>query len=208
MFRVRVITGKAKGRTLKTVKGREVRPTSDRVKETLFNVLAPRVVGARFLDMFAGSGAVGIEALSRGAASCTFVELQTAHFRVIEENLRSTGLLAGSDLIRRDARAALTDLGKRGRQYDLIFIDPPYNAGLIPPVLDGIAEHGLLSAGGWAVCEHHRKDPVPVTTKHPPEAGGLTKFRELVLGETVLSLYWLEPQEGTTVGEGDLSRKL
>lgn len=180
---MRVITGTAKGRSLKTVKGRDVRPTSDRVKESLFSVIGARVVDADFLDLFAGSGAVGIEALSRGCRSCVFVELVTRHLQVVAENLSATGLSERAELIRRDARAALADLANRGRQFDLIFIDPPYGQGLVPLALEAIAEHGLLREDGWAICEHHRKDPVP------DAAGGLTKFRELLFGETVLSLY-------------------
>jgi len=180
---VRVITGSAKGRPLKTVKNRAVRPTSDRVKESLFNIIGPRVVDADFLDLFAGSGSVGIEALSRGARTCVFVELQTAHLKVVAENLKTTGLAERAELIRRDARAALADLGARGRRFDFIFVDPPYGQGLIPAVLDLIDAHGVLAEGGWVICEHHAKDPVP------DAAGGLVRFREVVFGDTVLSIY-------------------
>jgi 16S rRNA (guanine966-N2)-methyltransferase len=186
---VRVITGMAKGRPLKTVKGHDIRPTADRVKESLFNVIGPRVAGADFLDLFAGSGAVGIEALSRGASFCVFVELQTAHLKVVEENLAATGLRDRAELLRRDARAATSDLGARGRRFDLIFVDPPYGQELVPTALQGIAEHSLLTQGGWVLCEHHRRDSVPDALPGPGEAGGLTKFRELLFGETVISLY-------------------
>lgn len=187
--RVRVITGAAKGRPLKTVKGREVRPTSDRVKESLFNVIGPRVADAVFLDLFAGSGAVGIEALSRGAARCVFVELMSPHLKVVEENLAVTGLGDRAELLRRDARAAAVDLGNRNRKFDLIFVDPPYGQELVPASLELIAEHALLHDGGWVICEHHKKDSVPAEVTGSTSAGSLTKFRELVFGETVLSLY-------------------
>lgn len=180
---MRVITGSAKGRPLKTVKGRDIRPTADRVKESLFNVIGPRVAEAYFLDLFAGSGAVGIEALSRGASGCVFVELMTPHLKVVEENLAQTGLRDRAELLRRDARAALVDLARRNRRFDLIFIDPPYGKDLIPPALELIAAHDLLAEEGWVICEYHHKDGVPES------AGGLTKFRELVFGETVLSIY-------------------
>lgn len=183
---MRVITGTAKGRPLATVKGREVRPTADRVKESLFNVLGPRVVDAEFLDLFAGSGAVGIEALSRGARRTVFVDLATQHLKVVEQNLAATGLGAGAELLRRDARAAVADLGRRGRRFDLIFVDPPYGQGLVDEALEAIAAHGLLSDGGWVICEHHKKDAVPTAAG---EAGGLTKFRELFFGEIIISLY-------------------
>lgn len=180
---MRVITGSAKGKPLKTVKGRAIRPTADRVKESLFNVIGWRVVDADFLDLFAGSGNVGIEALSRGARSCVFVELMTPHLKVVAENLAATNLKDRAELIRRDARAALVDLGQRQRRFHLIFVDPPYGQDLVPPSLELIAQHGLLAEEGWVICEHDRKDPVP------DSAGGLTKFRELVFGDTVLSLY-------------------
>lgn len=184
---MRVITGVAKGRPLKSVKGREIRPTADRVKESLFNVIGGRVADAEFLDLFAGSGAVGIEALSRGASRCVFVELMTPHLKVVTENLATTGLADRAELLRRDARAAVADLGHRGQRFDLIFVDPPYGQELVPAALTGIAEQGLLKPEGLVVCEHHRRDSVPDHVAG--SAGGLTKFRELVFGETVLSLY-------------------
>ncbi len=186
---MRVITGSAKGKPLKTVKGRDIRPTSDRVKESLFNVIGQRVADADFLDLFAGSGNVGIEALSRGANSCVFVELMTPHLKVVEENLAYTGLQNRAELLRRDARAAVADLAQRQRRFDLIFVDPPYGQGLVLAALDLIAKHGLLAEGGWVICEHHGKDPIPDTVPLADQAGGLTKFRELVFGETVLSIY-------------------
>lgn len=188
---MRVITGSAKGRPLKTVKGRDVRPTADRVKESLFNVLGPRVPECDFLDLFAGSGAVGIEALSRGAKSATFVEVMTPHLKVVEENLAATGLLDRAQLLRRDARAAAADLGRRGLSFDLIFVDPPYGQGLVGEALEAIAAQGLLRADGWVVCEHHHKDAVPTNVPVAGYAGGLARFRELIFGETVLSLYSL-----------------
>jgi len=188
---VRVISGEAKGHPLKTVKGREIRPTADRVKESLFNVIGHRVVDAAFLDLFAGSGNVGIEALSRGARLAVFVELQTAHLKVVEENLKAVGLTERAELLRRDARAAVADLGNRGRQFDLIFVDPPYGQGLIPPVLEGIAGQDLLAPGGWIMAEHHKKDPVPSAL-----AGGLERFRELLFGETQISLYRKNTPDG------------
>lgn len=189
MSRVRVITGSAKGRPLKALKDRSVRPTSDRVKESLFNIIGSRVVDADFLDLFAGSGSVGIEALSRGARSCVFVELQTAHLRVVAENLQTTGLRDRAELIRRDARAALKDLGNRGRRFDLIFVDPPYGQELVPQSLALIDDCGVLAEGGWVICEHHGKDQVP------DAAGGLHRFREVVFGETVLSIYRAEARD-------------
>lgn len=197
---MRVITGAAKGRPLKTVKGRDIRPTTDRVKESLFNVIGPRVAGADFLDLFAGSGAVGIEALSRGAASCVFVELMTQHLKVVEENLAATGLQERAQLLRRDARAAVADLDKRDSRFDLIFVDPPYAQALVEQALNSITEYRLLKPGGWVICEHHKKDSVPDQVTCPGEAGGLARFRELKFGETTLSLYQqIEPDGRPTV---------
>jgi 16S rRNA (guanine966-N2)-methyltransferase len=200
---LRVITGSAKGRPLKTVKGQDIRPTADRVKESVFNVLGPQIPDSEFLDLFAGSGGVGIEALSRGAAFCVFVDLQTHHLKVVEENLNATGLRAQAELLRRDARAAVADLGARKRRFDFIFVDPPYGQELVPAALAAIAAHGLLKEGGWVLCEHHGKDSVPRAVPGTGEAGGLDKFRELVFGETVISLYKAGTEASGRQADGD-----
>lgn len=180
------------------MRGTGVRPTSDRVRETLFDILQPVVEGEAFLDLFAGSGAVGIEALSRGAASVLFVERNPAHVRVLQANLEATGLRSGAEVWCRDAGLALDLLARRGRRFGIVFLDPPYGQGLVPATLPRVGP--VLETGGLAIAEHHRRDPVP------PEAGTLRRFRETTLGETVLSFY---RKEGPDVAhQGDLSGEL
>src|SRR5215469_12643770 len=122
---MRVVAGKYRGRTLRTVRGHAVRPTSDRLRETLFNILSPEIVGARFLDLCAGSGAIGIEALSRGASHVTFVEKSRPACSVIRDNLASLSI-EGQSLVCRDTASAIKSLAIKGAQFDLIFFDPPY----------------------------------------------------------------------------------
>lgn len=180
---MRVITGLAKGHPLKVGKGPRVRPTSDRTKESLFNVFAARVPGCNFLDLCAGAGGVGIEALSRGAARVVFVDQSGESLGFVRENLLTTRLQTAGEheLLRADANSALRLLAGRGQQFDLVFIDPPYGQNIIPPALALLAP--VLAADAWAVGEHHRRDPMPET------AGDLRRFRQLVIGETVLSFY-------------------
>lgn len=193
---MRVIAGTARGRTLKTVRGLAIRPTPDRVRESLFNVLQPVVSGCAFLDLFAGSGAVGIEALSRGAARAVFVEQAAAHLQVLAQNLATTGLAGRAELLRRDALQAVALLARRQETFDLVFLDPPYGQGLVPATLAALAEHGLVAPGGLVICEHHRKDLVP------GQAGVLVRCREVVFGETVLSFYRAQPAGGSAPGGG------
>ena len=180
---MRVIAGVARGRRLKPPRGRDVRPTADRVKESLFNVLAPRLAGCAFIDLCAGAGGVGIEALSRGAARAVFVDQSPVSLRLIEENLQATGLAAAGrhGLLRGEAAAIVADLAARGEGFDLAFVDPPYGGGLVPPILAALA--GALTPDGIAIAEHHKKDPMP------EQVGVLRRFRQLTFGETVLSLY-------------------
>jgi 16S rRNA (guanine966-N2)-methyltransferase len=146
---MRVIAGKCRSLPLKTIQGTDTRPTTDRIKETLFNMLQPRLPGCRFLDLFAGSGAIGIEALSRGASFCCFVEQSRKAAACIRENLRFTGLEKDSQLLVTDARRAAEQL--RGAEpFDLIFMDPPYRKNLEREVLELlrdspiVAEHALF----------------------------------------------------------------
>lgn len=140
---------------MKAPAGRSFRPTSDRVKEALFSILAIRVPGATVLDLYAGSGALGIEALSRGAESCTFVEKNRSHLALARENLVKTGFLEQSRLMGLDARKALQLLSRQGFRADLVLMDPPYNMDrVIPAVLAQIENAGLLRSGGLIVVEH------------------------------------------------------
>jgi len=176
---------------LKAPRGLKVRPTSDRVKEALFNILGPLVEGSNFLDLFAGTGSIGIEALSRGAGKAVFVEKNSENINIIKENLNITGLGAGARVVCLSVEQALPLLGREGVKYGLIFIDPPYHKDLVSSTLNGIAKDGLLKPGGMVVVESSNKDILP------REAFFLRLFRQEKYGDTLLSFY----QEFTT-GEG------
>jgi 16S rRNA (guanine966-N2)-methyltransferase len=150
---MRVIAGSAGGTRLKVPRGMAVRPTSDRVKEALFSILGARVCEAAVWDLFAGSGAIGIEALSRGAAECTFVEKNRLHLGMIKENLARTSLAGRARLIGLDVGKALSLLSREERQTDLIFLDPPYQESNVPQVLQAIELSHLLREDGLLVLE-------------------------------------------------------
>ena len=150
---MRVIAGSARGTRLKVPRGRAVRPTSGRVKEALFSILGGRVCGAQVWDLFAGSGAIGIEALSRGAAECIFVEGNRAHLKLIRENLEHAGLENRAALMGVDVERALHLLTGKKQQADLIFIDAPYQETNVPQSLRTIEQSRLLREGGLLVLE-------------------------------------------------------
>jgi 16S rRNA (guanine966-N2)-methyltransferase len=181
---VRVIAGEFKGRRLGAPGWEGLRPTSDRVRETLFNILAPRIQGARVLDGYAGTGAVGIEALSRGAADVTFVESDRRAQALIAENLGRCGISEGYAIIRATIAGAVERLRSAGSRFDLVLLDPPY----ADPVDDVLAACGaLLDVGGWVVLEHARRRP------GPRSAGVLVRIREVTSGDSMLSFYQLCP---------------
>lgn len=151
---MRVIAGSARGMKLKTPAGRSFRPTTDRVKEALFSILGIRVIGAAVLDLFAGSGALGIEALSRGAESCVFNDQDRGHLSLVRENLRKTGLLERSRVFGLDYRKAIQLLSLEGFQADLILLDPPYREEFIPSAAGEVVSSGLLKNDGLIVVEH------------------------------------------------------
>lgn len=136
---MRVIGGKCRSLPLKTVPGLDTRPTTDRIKETLFNMLQPYLPGCRFLDLFGGSGGIGIEALSRGARYCCFVEQNRKAAACIRENLKFTGLEESAELLVMDARRAVERLGGE-KSFDVIFMDPPYRKGLERQILEQLAQ--------------------------------------------------------------------
>ncbi|MBR5218183.1 MAG: 16S rRNA (guanine(966)-N(2))-methyltransferase RsmD [Clostridia bacterium] len=156
---MRVISGTARGRRLVTKPGEDTRPTADRVKEAVFSMLQNRIYASRVLDLFAGSGALGIEALSRGAEHAVFVEKDSEAARVVEKNLKDTRLWDKSRLIKGDA---LVYLSGAKESFDIIFIDPPYAAGLYGDVFSLICSGGLLAPDGIIISEHKTGCEIPV----------------------------------------------
>lgn len=180
---MRVITGTAKGHRLKSLPGRQTRPTADRVKEAMFNVLNPVIAGSCFLDLFAGTGSVGVEALSRGAELAVFIDESPAACQIIKENLTKTGLLDRAQVYRQEARRAVGILAGRGQRFSLIFVDPPYRQGLVEPVLKLIDQCNIIAQKGLVIVE------TAATEQLPEEVGRLTRFRSTDYGDTKISYY-------------------
>jgi 16S rRNA (guanine(966)-N(2))-methyltransferase RsmD len=158
---VRIVAGRFGGRRLRAPAGRATRPTSDRVREALFSILGERVVDSQVLDLFAGSGALGLEALSRGAATATFVDSAPAAIRAVSDNLAA--LEAGAEVRRADALRFLDEAARAGRHYDLVFLDPPYRLAerLGRPLSDTLP--AVLAAGAVVVAESDRRAPLALT---------------------------------------------
>ena len=173
---MRIITGTAKGCRLKAPKGMSTRPTSDRIKESLFSILGPLVLDASVLDLFAGTGGLGLEALSRGALHAVFVDPATAD--IIRENAEHAHLLEKSEIVRREAISFLGYLAGKAQRFDLIFCDPPYHKGLWEKALTVVDRGNLLLPGGSLVIEHGR-DEIRL-----PELRALECVREVSYGHT------------------------
>lgn len=187
---MRVIAGKAKGRKLQTLAGDTTRPTPDRVREALFSVLGASAAAAEHvLDLFAGSGALAIEALSRGAARATLVEKHPAAQAVITKNLTVLGDGASqARLLCVPAARALSQCAQANDTFDLIFLDPPYALELVAPTLGQLMQQGLLRYDGIIVAEHAGPEPSP---QAPP---ALTCFFHRRYGDVAISLYRHAPQ--------------
>lgn len=155
---MRIITGSAKGTRLKTPKGLAVRPTGDRVKESVFNILAGRIEGSLVADLFAGTGNLGLEALSRGAKGAVFTDKSSSSINLAKENAEQTRLTDKCEFYKIDALAAVDMLGQRGCMFDLIFCDPPYNKGLVKQVLSKIDTNSILNDDGVVVIEHSKHE--------------------------------------------------
>ncbi|PKM96161.1 MAG: 16S rRNA (guanine(966)-N(2))-methyltransferase RsmD [Firmicutes bacterium HGW-Firmicutes-1] len=150
---MRVIAGTARSLSLVAPEGQDVRPTLDRTKETLFNMLQHRLPGCLFMDIFSGSGAIGIEALSRGAKKAYFVENSQSALKCIEQNLKHTKLFDHADIIKLDFMQALKVLRERGISLDIIFFDPPFNKGFEEKLLRELCSYSLLQEDGLIICE-------------------------------------------------------
>ena len=182
---MRVIGGKYRGRRLRAPAGQDVRPTSDRLRETLFNIIAPRIEGSRFLDLCAGSGAVGIEAISRGAASVTFIDRSRRACSVIESNLAALGVTSNATIINRDAVGALKRMAEDSEKFDIIFFDPPYASEIYSQVMRGLSASHLLGPEALVITEHRAKSPPE------SEYGELRIYRQVKQGESAIAFYAL-----------------
>ena len=177
---MRVITGSARGCRLKELEGMETRPTTDRVKEGLFNIIQFDIEGRKVLDLFAGTGQLGIECLSRGAVSAVFVDRRPDAVKLIRENLKATSLSERARVVSGDSMEFLKSLREK---FDLIFLDPPYEAGLLEPAIAHIAKFDILSPPGIIVAEH------PAGRVLPALAEPYRLHRTYRYGKIALSVY-------------------
>lgn len=175
---MRVIAGEARGRRLETREGMEVRPTPERVKEALFNILQFQIEGRRVLDLFAGSGQLGLEALSRGAAHAVFVDASRDSLEVVKRNIRALGMEAKSSVFQMDFSAFLL---RRQEPFDIVFLDPPYRSGCLEKALPLVA--AVTAPGGTIIAEH------PTDEELPEEAGDFCRGRSYRYGKIYLTVY-------------------
>jgi 16S rRNA (guanine(966)-N(2))-methyltransferase RsmD len=182
---MRVIAGSAKGHRLRGIRGLDVRPTADRVKEALFSIVLSRfeLGGATVLDLFAGTGALGIEALSRGARRVVFVERHAATAKVLRTNLLSCGLDSGAEILPLPVERALRKLAERGDRFDGVVLDPPYERGWLESTMLELGASTLLGADSWVIAEHHTDERVA------EGYGALRLTRAYSYGKTGLALF-------------------
>ena len=179
---MRVISGTKRGLKLYDFEGMDIRPTTDRVKENIFNLITPFVSGARVLDVFGGSGALSIEALSRGAESALILDKAAVSVSLIKKNVEKACFLQKCRIYECDSAAYLKNLRE---EFDLIFLDPPYASGLMEETLKIIADNGILSRDGVVVCERDFEKDIPLPK-------GLELFRDRKYGRTQILLYTLK----------------
>ena len=178
----RIIAGAGKGRRLRTPRGEATRPTGARVRQSLFDILAPRLPGCRFLDAFAGNGGVGLEALSRGAARVVLIDRSRAAVAAIRENVAALAATGGDvQVYHQETRLALAALADKGVRFDVIYVDPPYESDLYEPLLE--CAEDLLDEDGVVVAEHFHKRALPETI------GGLACTRSVRIGDHKLTFY-------------------
>ncbi len=175
---MRIIAGEARGRRLETREGMDVRPTPERVKEALFNILQFQIEGRRVLDLFAGSGQLGLEALSRGAAEAVFVDESRASMAVVQRNIASLHMESRSKIFQMDFASFLM---RRHTPFDIVFLDPPYRSGMLEKALPLVAE--VTSPGGTIIAEHPTDEELPET------AGAFQKGRSYRYGKIYLTVY-------------------
>ena len=164
---MRVIAGAARGRKLVCPSGNHTRPTTDRIKETLFNILQTEIPGAEFLDLYSGSGGIGIEALSRGCSQCVFVDNNREAVRCILANLKGTGFLEQSEVLAVDVRQAVKKLENNHRSFDVIFMDPPYHKDFEADILSFLVHSSLVQKGTLMIAETSLDTDISYMEEYP-----------------------------------------
>jgi 16S rRNA (guanine966-N2)-methyltransferase len=191
---LRIIAGRLKGRRLHTLRGSVIRPTADRVREALFNILGPKPVGATVLDLFSGTGALGIEAISRGARTALFVDSHADALALLRDNLKTCGLETCTRVVRWNVTDNLNGLRPFGPVFDLVFMDPPYRRELVQPVLTGLSRAQLLAADGLVVVEHAPEETID------PNAAGMRLEDQRRYGRTRISFFSAIPSDIASAG--------
>jgi 16S rRNA (guanine966-N2)-methyltransferase len=177
-----IIAGRLRGRRLEYVSTREIRPASQKVRSAVFNILQDRIVGARVLDLFCGTGSIGFEALSRGAEHVDFVDHDV---RLVTRNVAALGVGDEVDVFRTDARRALQTAAQKGKSYGLVFVGAPYDYPETPAVLEEVGRGGIVEAGGCLMYEHRNR------TLPAESYGALALVKSYPYGQTILSVYRL-----------------
>lgn len=180
---MRVVSGVCKGRPLKAVPGNTTRPTTDKVKEAIFNMIGPYFDGGIGLDLFAGSGGLGLEALSRGLDKVIFIDRDAKAIHVIHENIRACNMEEKAEVYRNDSDRALKALIKREIKLDYIFLDPPYKKQQLVSLIQKMEEHSLLNTNGIIVCEHSHDVELPETI------GTFSQMKHEKYGIIAVSIY-------------------
>ncbi|MEW9050352.1 MAG: 16S rRNA (guanine(966)-N(2))-methyltransferase RsmD [Neobacillus sp.] len=186
---MRVVSGICKGRPLKAVPGNTTRPTTDKVKEAMFNILGPYFEGGIGLDLFAGSGGLGLEALSRGLEKVIFIDRDQKAFQTIHENIKMCRMEEQAEVYRNDAERGLKALLKREIQFDYIFLDPPYKKQQLISLMQKIGEQNQLKQDGRIVCEHSFDVELPLTV------GNFTQIKHEKYGIIAITIYSYKGEE-------------
>ena len=190
---MRVIAGSAKGRALKAVPGKNTRPTTDKVKEAIFSMIGPYFDGGWVLDLFAGTGGLGIEALSRGAERAVFIDMEKASIDVVRHNATEAGVADKAEIYRNEAGRAVKALAKRGSAFRYVFLDPPYRMKEMDGVMAQLAESGLLEPGAVVVVEHDAEHQYPET------AVPFEQTKRVKYGDTAVTIYRYRPEADAAV---------
>ncbi|MEV5024835.1 16S rRNA (guanine(966)-N(2))-methyltransferase RsmD [Paenibacillus sp. LPE1-1-1.1] len=195
---MRVIAGEAKGRTLKAVPGMNTRPTTDKVKEAIFSMIGPYFDGGMALDLFAGTGGLGIEAWSRGVERTVFIDREKISIDIIRHNVQTANMGSAAEIYRNDAERALKALAKRGQKFRLVFLDPPYKMITMDSLMTQLVENGLLEPDAVIVVEHDASHRYPEQLEH------FEQLKHAKYGDTAVTIYQYISLESHDGNEADV----